>query len=266
MLPEDAISGKCEGALQAGRLVVYGTTRDEQIAEMAALPAVDVDAIATAAVIGSAAAAQSIGAGVFDGVIGFDRIAPCRTVVVVFDANADWDTPSGECRVDIYGHDAFGAEIKDTVSRANVGAVQQTIATEHAFASVNRIDIEACNGATGTATVGVNNDKVELSQYDYPGLAIYRAGKQPNTALRNFADGEDVSVMVKGRMFAVPEHDVTSGDQVYVRVLEAGNDLRGQLTGQDGAATPATYAKLAGAKWRHAGVADAFSIVELAGV
>jgi hypothetical protein len=67
-------------------------------------------------------------------------------------------------------------------------------------------------------------------------------------------------------MIAVPEHAVSPGDDVYVRVLTAGADIVGQLTGMDGATTPGIYAKLLGAKWRTAAAADGLAVVELAGV
>ena len=264
--PQEIHSRIAEGALAAGNLVQYGTDKERQVQELAALPAADVDAIATAAVIGSAVTAQSIQSGTFDGATGRDRIIPARTVSVNFDANADWDTPSGECRVDIYGYDALGAYIKDTVSRPNQGAVAFADSTMKAFATVIQIDIEACNGATGTATVGLSNDRIELSPKDYPGLACYESMAEPNTTAREFADEDPVAVLFRGRICSVPEHAVSIGDDVFVRVLAAGNDLRGQLTGQDGADTPATYARLAGAKWVSVAAADGVAKVELAGV
>ncbi len=263
---EEIISRACEGALAAGRLVEYGTDPAQQVQEMAALPAVDADAIClTASNFNSAAAAQTLNAGQLDGAIGRDRIAPCRTITCFFDADAGWDTPTGQCRIDIYGHDAAGAEIWDTVVKVN-GSGSVTLTTAKAFASVYRIDIEECNAGTGTGTVGVSNLRVELSPADYPGLSIYRAAREPGTALRNFTDNAALDILMRGRLMCVPEHAVAQGDQVYVRVLAAGNDLRGQLTGQDGADTPATYAKLAGAKWVSAAAADGFARVELAGI
>jgi hypothetical protein len=248
--------------------VAFGTDRATQIAEMPVLPAVDADAIMTAGIfVSNALTATTLAAGVFDGVIGRDRIGtPCRPITITFDADAGWDAPSGACRVDIYGHDAFGAEVDDTIQKEN-GSGAGTYTTAQCFASVHRVDVEATNANTGTGTVGVSNARVELSPSDYPGLAMYNPAKEPNTATRNFADGQPVTVMTKGKMFAWPEHAVTDGDEVYVRVLAgAGDLLRGRLTGMDGKDTPGTYGKLAGAKWRRAAGAGVISIVELAGV
>ena len=70
-------------------------------------------------------------------------------------------------------------------------------------------------------------------------------------------------MLVKGRIFSVPEHAVTVGDDVYVRVAASGSDLRGQLTGQDGADTPATYARVTHMRWASSGAADTVQIVEV---
>lgn len=263
--PQEVISRLCEGDLAAGNLVKWGTDRERQALEIPTLPVADVDAIATAAVIASAATVQSIGAATFDGVIGRDRITPCRTLTITFDASADWNTPSGECRVDFYGVDALGAAVKDTISKPN-GSGATAYNTEVAFSGCVQVDIEACNGAGGTATIGVGLDRVELSPADYPGIAIYEPIKEPNTTAREYDDEEEVAILTRGRICSVPEHAVSVGDQVYVRVLAAGADLCGQLTGQDGADTPGTYARLVGARWISVAAADGVAVVELAGV
>lgn len=261
---ETILSRVAGGNLMSGRLVKWGTDPELQAIELPALPAADVDAIATAAVIASAITAQSIGANLFDGVIGRDRITPCRTISVNFDASADWDTPAGECRVDIYGHDASGAAIHDQVARPNVGALAHAASTRLAFADVYRIDIEACNGAGGTATVGVSNDLVELSLADY-GVALFEAIKEPVSALYDFEQYDAVNVCSKGVVDVQVEHAVSVGDAVFVRVLAAGLDYRGQFTGQDGADTPATYARLAGARFMSAAAIDGYAHLELMG-
>lgn len=263
--PSEKLSRVAGGDLAVGNLVKFGTDPETQCIELPALPSADDDAIATAAVIGSSTSAQSIDASSFDGAIGRDRITPCRSITVDWDASADWDTPSGECRVDIYGVDASGAAIKDTVVRPNSGAVAYDDSTRLAFAMVTLVDIEACNGAGGTATIGVSNDVVELSPSDYPGVALYEAMKEPNTTAREIAQYDDVNVMTKGVVGVTVEHAVSVGDAAYVRVLEAGSDLRGQFTGQDGADTPATYARLAGARYRSSASADAVAMLELVG-
>jgi hypothetical protein len=266
--PQYILAAHTEGALAAGHLVQYGTDASIQVQEMAALPAADVDAIATAAVLVSAVTATDHASGTFDGVIGRDRMAPARSVTFTFAAAniADWDTPAGECRVDIYGTDALGASIKDTIARPNGVAGPVTYTTRKAFAQVTRIHTEASNGATGTATAGFSNDVVELSQIDYPGPAVYEPIKEPNTAAREFADNEDVGVLHRGRMWVVVEHAVSKGDHVYVRHTAAGADLAGQFAGMDGADTPTTYGKLRGARYMSAAAADGLAEVMLTGV
>ena len=259
--PQDIDSYMADGALAAGNLVTLGTDPETQVSELAALPAADDDAIATAAVIASAAAAQTINAGTFDGVIGRDRIGPARAITMTFDASGDWMPAAGELLIDIYGIDANGAEIKDQLAKAAAGA--ETLTTALAFAAVRRIDIGAGSGAAGTATVGVSNAIVEYGRLFAPGLACYEAMKEPNTDAREFADEDEVSVLTRGRIYSQTEHAVTVGDDVYVRVAAAGTDLRGQLTGQDGADTPATYARVVNMRWASSGIADSVQTVEV---
>ena len=265
VIAEKILSRAAGGDIAFGKLVKWGTDPNRLVIELPVLPAADVDAIATAAVIASAIAAQSIPASLFDGIVGHDRIAPCRTVSVTFDASADWDTPSGECRVDIYGYDASGAEIHDQVARPNLGAVVYTASTRMAFAGVTRIDIEACNGAGGTATVGVSNDLVELSPLDYPGVALFQLMKEPNTAIYEIAQYDSVDVLQEGVVAVKVEHAVSVGDGAWVRILAAGADLRGQFTGQDGADTPTTYARLAGARFMSSAAIDGMAELEIGG-
>ena len=109
--PQKILSRIAEDDIGFGRLVDYGTDPETQVQEIPALPAADPNAILTNATLASAVTAQDIASGTFDGVIGRDRISPCRSVTITFDADVGWDTPSGECRVDIYGVDASGASI-----------------------------------------------------------------------------------------------------------------------------------------------------------
>lgn len=260
--PEEIISRICEGDLAAGRLVMFGTDPEQQVIELPALPAADDDAIVTDAVFVSSATVQTIDASSFDGVIGLDRITPARSIGVHFDAHANWSVASVGVRVTLFGHDATGAAISETVTRLGAAGALDYYTTQ-AFASLTGYTVSSCGGASGTGTIGVANDRVELSRSDYPGLAVYKANKEPHTSARNFAQYDEIGIMTDGRLMCVPEHAVSNGDQVYVRVFEDGTDLRGQLTGQDGAADPTTYAKLAGAHWTMAAVADGFASVEI---
>lgn len=264
--PWDAESYAAEGNIKFGLLLGFGTDPRKQVVPMAALPAADPNALMTVAQLASnVAGASYTTAAQFDGVIGLDRISPCRTVTITFAAANinDWNTPLGECLVEIYGYDEYGAEIKDSISRPNGVAGPVTYTTAKAFSSVYQIDIPACNGAAGTADAGVSNDRVALGRFDYPGIAIYDPATESFAATTEVEDEDQVSVLVQGKFWAVPEHAVSNGDHVYVRVVLAGADVRGQFAGMDGAGLPATYAKLAGATWRSDSAADGIAIVEL---
>lgn len=258
----DIDSAKAEGAIASGRLLAYGTDPERQVAEMAALPAADVDAIMTATNLVAAVADDTFLYADFDGAIGGDRISPCRIPTITFDASTDWDIAAG-ITVTWVGVTADGSIVSQSVNKATgTGAV--TLSGNIPLASVISIFVSAGSAATGgAATAGVSNDRVELALDDYPGLSVYSAPREESTAARNIADGDDVDILIRGRLMCVPEHAVSVGDHVYVRVLEAGADLRGQLAGMDGAGTPATYARLAGARWKTAAAADGYAIVEI---
>jgi len=265
--PYDAESYAAEGNIGVGLLVGFGTDPRKQVLPMAALPAADVDAIMTAAQFASTAAGQSYStAAHFDGATGHDRLIPAATISVTFaPANInDWNTPSGECLVEIYGLDKEGNDIKDSISRPN-GAATATYSTRLPFAAVHRIDTPACNGAAGTGTVGFSLDRVGLGRDDFPGIGIYDPAREPFAVLTEVGDEDQLSVLTSGKFWAVAEHAVSNGDHVYVRVLLAVLDVRGQFTGMDGAAVPATYAHLSNARWRTAADADGLAIIELKG-
>jgi hypothetical protein len=127
------------------------------------------------------------------------------------------------------------------------------------------VDTPACVAATGTGTVGVSNDCVGLGKADYPGVVIYDPATESFAATTEVDDEDQVSVLTHGKFWAVPEHAVSDGDDVYVRVVLAGLNVRGQFTGQDGAALPATYAHFSRARWRTATTAGGLAIIELRG-
>ena len=264
----DAESFAAEGNIKFGLLVGFGTDPRRQVVPMAAMPAADVDAIMTAAQFASNVAGASYStAAHFDGATGHDRISPAMTATVTFAAANinDWNTASGEQLVEIYGLDEDGNPIKDSISRPN-GAATATYTTAAAFSAITRVDVTACTGAGGTGTVGFDPaGRVALGRSDYPGVVIYDPASEPFAVATEVEDEDRVSVLSAGKFWAVCEHAVSVGDDVYVRIAAAALDVRGQFTGQDGAAVPATYAHLSNARWRSAAAAAGLAIVELKG-
>jgi len=132
---------------------------------------------------------------------------------------------------------------------------------------VIRVDVEACNGAGGTATFGTAtigaSTPVALSLKDFPGVSCYHAITDPATSARELEQYDEVNVLSSGVIAVVVEHAVSVGDPAYVRMVAAGADLRGQFTGSDGADTPATYARLAGASFISAASADGLAKLRL---
>jgi hypothetical protein len=94
---------------------------------------------------------------------------------------------------------------------------------------------------------------------------IYDPAREPNAVLLEVADNDQCSVLTAGKFWAVTAHAVSDGDDVYVRHTLVATDVRGQFTGQDGAALPNLYAHLSNARWRTDVAADGLAIIELKG-
>ena len=89
--------------------------------------------------------------------------------------------------------------------------------------------------------------------------------KEPNTATHEIAQYDSVDVLREGVVAVKVEHAVSVGDGAWVRILAAGADLRGQFIGQDGADTPTTYARFAGARYMSVAIADDMAELKIGG-
>jgi hypothetical protein len=266
--PPKIYTRTAESAISMGNLVRVGTTYPETgCIEIPALPAADDNALITVAQGASALVPVNYDtAAEFDGAIGVGLISPARVVTIECSANADWDTPTGMCRFDVYGPMFPGGPIvKDTVVRPNQGAVLFQGSTRIPFSGVVQIDQEACNGATGTMIAGVDNDRVGFGIAQYPGVACYNPASEPFTAAREIETADDVNIIVRGSVVVHVEHTVVAGEQAYVRHTAAGAVLAGRWTGNAAAVIPGTYAMVQNAYFVRGAVADGLAVVMLGG-
>jgi hypothetical protein len=251
-----------EGAVRAGLLIVRGSSR-KQAQHPAAIPAADTNSLKLS--FNSSTAVQSFDTiAEFDGATGMGRISPAVPVTMTFDAGnvADWNNPSGSLIIEVYGIDASGNKIKDSMIHVN-GAGAETISTELCFAAVHQIDFPNCNGNTGTGEIGTSAAKAEYGKLDVLGIAIYdRATEPAATTGYDFDDTEAFSVLKNGKIGVTVEDAVALDDPVYVRVVAAGADLRGQFTG-DLQADDANFALLLGARYTRAAAGDGIAELEL---
>lgn len=245
--------------LKVGLLVDQGTN-DRQCTPMAALPAVDADGIKLA--FASVVAAQDYDSTDLDGAIGQGRIIPARSITFTADAHADWGVGAlGGTWIKVDGEDAAGNPQQESMFLPANGGV--TLTTDGAFSRVTSVHVGANDGTGGSGTVGVSNTVVEVGKATNPGVVVYDPMSEPNSVTAEYTQYESVNMLRSGRFLAVPEHAVVEGESVFVRVLLAGADVRGQFTGDTGAVTPGTYAKVLGARWREAAAADGLAMIEI---
>lgn len=246
------VEGKAaESAITWGNVVQRGTS-DNQFASIAALPAADADAVATA--LASAATAQTFVAASFDGEIGAGLITPPRTVRLLLNAHADWDATL----LQITYITADGTEKTDIIPIPDAGDV--ILKTQSPVMRVVSIDLPAQTGTNGTIAVGVDNTEIALDRGHYPGVAMYTPGVEPSTAAVGDVDAEkSTDVLVAGCIYVIVEAAVEAGMPCYVRMVESGTDLRGQVRGDPAA----NFARLVGASFKTSAAIDGLAILEV---
>jgi hypothetical protein len=264
--PGSFSSGIAEHVIRAGCGLILGTA-GQQVDHPLALAAADPNALVTAAVAISNVAgltintiAQFDGAGM-GGAMTF--ISPARQLTITYDADAGWDTPTGQRIDEFEGYDADGNPISDHVIKPN-GSGAGTYTTEKFFSFCKQIDMQASNAATGTATIGVGL-QVEYGKRDFLGISVYDRMAEPSATLNyDYDANRTVSILSgNGRIGALPEDAVTVGEPVYMRIVAgAGALIRGRFTGQL-QADDANFARVLGLMWVTAAAGGNPAVIEV---
>jgi hypothetical protein len=127
------------------------------------------------------------------------------------------------------------------------------------FAHFVKAEFETQGGTNGTVYFGTDPTDVALDLSSFPGVAVYDPGIEPYSAAAEIEDEKPLSVLSKGRVYMVVEEAVVAGAPVFVRMLEAGADLRGQVRG-----TPAAnFYRFVGAKFLTAAAADGLAVMQI---
>jgi hypothetical protein len=242
----------CEGAVAFGLLVMQGTA-DNQAKVLTALPSEDVDAIVET--FASAVTLQTLSGASLDGTISDGQIVPAQLVTATLNSHADWIASF----MTVTGINAAGMLEVEKVAIPVGGNAK--ISTINVFKEVHSVAFDAQDGTNGTATVGVDPASVVLSQSSYLGVARYEPEQVPASSTAEKADGDMLSVITEGRVWVVTETAVVKNQQALVRVVEVGEDLRGQFGGDSGA----NFAVLNGARFLKTVGAGELTILELAG-
>lgn len=228
--PHTRVSGIAEASCGVGLGVIRGTT-GRQVKNVAAVTTSATSILATGGA--SAASPQTLTSGSFNGAIGAGRISPAQQVSLVLSSHANWDATTAI----IVGEDADGAPITENLSIPDAG--NATVTTVQAFGRVKSVYIPTQSGASGTFTVGTTITAPEYSRSDFLGIAEYQDAHMPyDTATYaggEYAIGDEVPMISRGRVWAKTEAACLRGDRVFVRITTNGADTVGQFSNVAGA-------------------------------
>lgn len=241
-----------EGAMNFGLLVQAGTDPDKQVKPVAALPVADVDSIIETAVA-TAASELVIADTDLDGAIGGAAIVPAQRITVALSAHADFDATTAH----LHYEDASGVERVDALAIPDGGNV--TLNSLLPGRRFIKLVVPAQSGTGGEITAGTDPTEVALSRRDFPGFLMYVPGDEPGSSTEDVADEKQANVLVQGTMLVTVEAAVVKGDAVWVRMVESGADLRGQVRGS----YAADFYRLEGASFNTSAAQDGLAVLVL---
>ena len=207
-----------EAAIAAGLVGIRGGTTRTEVRPPTSPDAADVDGIATAAVVISAATAQTIAAASFDGVVGAGEMFPPRNVTLTLSNSADWDATTAV----VTGTDEDGRVIQESLLIPNGG--NATVTGLRHFRTISSLYIPAQSGTGGTATFGFGS---LLGPIDHGvhGVAVYDASREPEAYPIDYV----VPCLCKGRIAVNCETSYTDQSIVFVRFIASGDEVAGHV-------------------------------------
>jgi len=214
---------------------------------------------------------------VLDGVIGPGRIFPCRSWTATFSNSPGiWGLAAqGGTWCHFLGLDPDGNEQKEPFFLPAGGGVE--IVSDYDWSQPLEIYIGACDAAGGGSTFisGVSNARVAYSALDY-GISAYERARDPQqiaataglTTDTTFVANEPLDVVLDGTVAVVVEATanlaVAVGDPVAVRMVQVGNNVRGQFTRfTSPGPVNSNFARLHNAEWISAAAAGGIALVRI---
>jgi hypothetical protein len=245
------------GALKAGLLCEYASDGGlaPVVKAVAAVPATDANAIADTD-IDMAVTETIVDHGDCDGVVGAGLINPCMRLSITLNNHADWDATIGKL---VYETDD-GSIVSEDLAIPNGGNTilysSVTAARFIKFIVPAQTSANAKISEIGTVnTIGF----VGVDRRHYIGVPVYNAADEPNVATAEYADKDSLTIMTKGRFWAVPEYACAPGMPVFVRMVLSGSDVRGQFT----SVATDNFVRLPNATWESTAAADGIAVIEL---
>ena len=207
-----------EAAIAVGLVGIRGGTTRTEVRPPTSPDAADVDAIATASVIISAATAQTIAAASFDGVVAGTEMFPPRNVTLTLSNHADWDATEAV----VTGTDEDGRTVQETLLIPNGG--NATVTGLRHFRTITSLYIPAQAGTGGTATMGFGSSLGPID-HGVHGVAVYDASREPEA----YPIDSVVPCLCKGRVAVNCETSYTDGNPVFVRFIATGDEVAGHV-------------------------------------
>lgn len=205
-------------AIRFGLLVVNLPSDEEYTCRIIpAGAAADADSIMTAAVFIAGAAPVVLLAAVFDGVIGDGEISPARNLTIAFANDADWNATT----IVVEGLDENGLEISEDFLVPDNG--NATVTGLRKFSRVLRVTIPA-QAAAATATMGTGVDYSAMQ-----GVLGVAARDEKLELGAGYAAEVMATIVTKGMVAVHTETACEIGDEVYVRIVTGGAEVRGQF-------------------------------------
>jgi len=255
--PPRSVSAYAYAAIRPGDLAIKPAAfggLDKVVRTLSAPAAADVDAII--ATIGSTAGEQTLSGDDLDGIIGADRIFPPRNLTITFNSHGDWDATTGIVR----GLDEAGRPQEEDIAIPNGGNAVVTL--KKFFSAVLSLYIPAQTGTNGTATLGTGTSLGPLTALDVAGVVRYLARQQVASADAEFEAGDVLNLITEGLVALEVEAAVSGGEQVFVRLVAAGDEVVGTYLGsRDGTAAAPDAVPVVGLRFAADSVTGADGVI-----
>lgn len=233
--PPRSRSFVAHGAIRPGDLALlpaaFGGV-DKVVRKLTAPAAADDDAIMVAQTLLATAEDFTLAANL-DGVIGLGRIFPPRNINLKLNSHSDWDVGTAK----VIGEDEHGRFQVEEYAIPDAG--NTTVVGKKFFSRVTQVSTPAGTSTNRVLDVGTGTLLGPLTSLDVAGIVRYLARQQiAENATAEFAAGDVLNVIDEGLVALEVEEDVKGGEQVYVRLVAAGEEVVGAYRNdRDGTAT-----------------------------
>jgi len=229
------LSGVALAALLFGVPVLADRTNGttQGLEGLAAPDAADADGIVTS--LATAITATSLTTTGLDGAIGQTEIWPPRNITITATNHADFDLTTWYVR----GLDENGLPQEETFVMPNGG--NTTLTGNKFFSYITEVYVPAQAGTGGAYTVGTGSKLGPLDKY-FRGITLYDNTVEPG----GYAQNDQVPFCEEGVIYVYSETAVDPRKPVYVRLVIAGDEVRGHFRATVDAND---LALLKGARW-----------------